>query len=82
MKRPVIIFGRAFFKMLLTGASIFFISNQMILPAVVVAGGTGLVWTLNVRDLSIATWTHRISYIIGCMIGLYVSLSILYSIFG
>ena len=73
-KKLSFIFIRAFLIITCHTCNIFFITNKMYLYAVIIGMLISLLWTINVRDISIATWHHRLAYVLGGTVGTIVSL--------
>lgn len=46
-----------------------YISKGMIIPMLITGFGISLVWTLNVKKISIGSWSDRFTYATGAMIG-------------
>jgi len=77
MNKSLFIFLRAFLIVLLSTSSIWFISNNYKIYAIIAGLGISLLWVLNVRDISIGKWKERIFYIFGGFVGMTTSLYLL-----
>ena len=71
------IFLRAALIVLLTTSNIYLISNKMYMYAICLSAGISLMWTLNVKDLSMSDWKDRAAYVLGGVVGTSTSLYIL-----
>lgn len=69
MKKFILIYVQAFLIVALTTLSVWLISIGNKAGAILVSGCISLLWTLNVKDLALATWRHRIVYVAGGISG-------------
>jgi hypothetical protein len=75
MKR-LFIFIRAFGIVSLTTANIWLISHKMYIGAIIISSFISIIWTYNVKDLSIANGYDRIAYVCGALLGTILTLYI------
>jgi len=68
------IFIKAFLIVSLTTANIWLISHKMYLGSIGISAGISIMWTLNVKDLSIADRFDRIAYVSGALLGTILTL--------
>ena len=71
------IFLRATLMILLYTSSIWFIFNNYYNYAILSGAGISLLWTLNVKDISIGNWYERVGYVLGGVLGSTISLYLL-----
>jgi hypothetical protein len=69
-------------QVLLVALNTYFIAHVMIIQAVVVAFLISLVWTFNVKKISIGNNLDRIIYSAGASFGTLISFLIIYLIYG
>ncbi len=65
----IAIFFTAMLQVTLVAMNTIFISHGLIIPMLVTGFGISLVWTLNVKKIAFGTWTDRIVYASGAMVG-------------
>ena len=68
------IFFRALIIVLLHTSNVVFISSKMYAYSVLISAGISIMWTLNVKDIAVANWKDRISYVLGGICGTAISL--------
>jgi hypothetical protein len=73
-KSHLFIFLRALTIVLLTNMSIYFIASERYLGAVALNVGISIIWTFNIRDLSVSSKLDRLSYIAGGGVGVTIAL--------
>ena len=72
--REFLIYVRACAIVILLTTNTYLISEKLFLYAVLINGGIAFMWTINVKDLAVATWKDRLVYILGSVSGVYIAL--------
>lgn len=62
---------------LLCTGNIYLMSKAIYSGVIVVGACISLVWTLNVKDLAVSSWSDRIAYIVGGVYGNLLCFSII-----
>ena len=81
MTKIIKIYFRATIIVALITLNMYFISKGKFSLSLLTNAGIALVWTLNIRDLSVSNWSEKISYILGSTTGAFISLYYLRKIF-
>lgn len=69
MKHRIILFLAAFLQVMFVTMNVHFISRGLVFPMMVTSFVVSLVWTLNVKLISIGSMTDRTFYAAGAMSG-------------
>ena len=73
---------RAWLIVMLITLNTYLITKGLFNYSLIVGIGIALMWTLNVKDLSVSSWKDRLAYITGSFIGAYISLYHLSKVFN
>lgn len=68
-KQRIMLFLAAFLQVMFVTMNVHFISRGLVLPMLVTSFVVSLVWTLNVKLISIGSMTDRTYYAAGAMCG-------------